>query len=221
MRSMSTRNLGLNDILSSPLLPDYAEVINERLRSERQRRQRFYAEMSDEHKMEFIEGEVVMHSPARNWHLVTKMHVVALLHMHVRIHKLGEIRNEKCLCVFPRNDYEPDVVFFGAEKAALLQPDTLKFPVPDLAVEVLSESTEQRDRGVKFTDFEAHGVREYWISDPEEQTVEQYVLRDGAFHLAMKSATGELRSEIVRGFTVPVAAIFNEAANLAALRAML
>ena len=218
---MSNRNLCLNDILSSPLLPDYAEVINERLRSERQSRQRFYAEMSDEHKMEFIEGEVVMHSPARNWHLVAKFNVTTLLGTYARIHKLGQVRDEKCLCVFPRNDYEPDVVFFGPEKAALLQPDTLKFPVPDLAVEVLSESTEQRDRGVKFTDFEAHGVREYSIIDPEEQIVEQYVLRDGAFHLEMKSATGELRSEIVRGFAVPVAAIFNEAANLAALRAMM
>ena len=55
--------------------------------------------MSDEHKMEFIEGEVIMHSPARNWHLVAKMNLTALLNMFVRIHKLGEVRDGKCLCV--------------------------------------------------------------------------------------------------------------------------
>lgn len=137
------------------------------------------------------------------------------------IHKLGVVFVEKCLCVFPRNDYEPDIVFFGPEKAAALKPETLKFPVPDLAVEVLSESTESRDRGVKFTDFEAHGVREYWIIDPEARVVEQYVLREGAFLLAMESGTGELSSRVVTGFTIPVAAIFDEAANLAALRAMM
>ena len=211
----------LDAILASPSLPDYAEVINARLREERQRRQRFYAEMSDEHKMEFIEGEVIMHSPARNWHLVAKMNLVALLNMHVRIHKLGAVRDEKCLCVFPRNDYEPDIVFFGPEKAAALQPDQLKFPVPDLAVEVLSESTERRDRGVKFADFEAHGVREYWIIDPETLTLEQYVNEDGVFRLQTKSGSGELRSTAVPGFCIPIPAIFDDDAHLAAMRALL
>ena len=210
----------LDAILSSPYLPEYAEVINARLREEHQKRQRFYAEMSDEHKMEFIEGEVVMHSPARNWHLVAKKHLLALLDMHVRIQKLGEVRDEKCLCVFPRHDYEPDIVFFGPEKAATIQPDTLKFPVPDLAVEILSDSTEARDRGIKFADYEGHGVSEYWIIDAEAQTLEQYVLRDGAFHLQTKSSTGEVHSTAVAGFRIPIPAIFDDAANLAALRRM-
>jgi Uma2 family endonuclease len=211
----------LDAILSSPCLPDYAEVINARLREEHQRRQRFYAEMSDEHKMEFIEGEIILHSPARNWHLVAKKHLMALLDMHVRIQKLGHVVDEKCLCVFPRNDYEPDIVFFGPDKAATFKPDTLKFPVPDLAVEVLSESTEKRDRGVKFTDYEAHGVSEYWIIDPESQTLEQYVKREGAFQLQTKSGSGEVRSDVVPGFCIPIPAIFDDTANLAALRAML
>ena len=211
----------LDAILASPSLPDYAEVINTRLREERQRRQRFYAEMSDEHKMEFIEGEIIMHSPARNWHLVTKLNLASLLNLFVRIHKLGAVRDEKCLCVFPRNDYEPDIVFFGPEKAAALQPDQLKFPVPDLAVEVLSESTERRDRGVKFADFEAHGVSEYWIIDPETRTLEQYVNDAGTFRLQTKSGTGELLSTIVPGFCIPIPAIFNDDAHLAAMRAML
>ena len=49
-------------------------------------------------------------------------------------------------------------VFFGPDKLASLSPDTMKFPVPDLAVEVLSPSTEVRDRGVKFEDFASNGV---------------------------------------------------------------
>jgi Uma2 family endonuclease len=211
----------LDAILASPCLPEFAEAINARLCEERQRRQRFYAEMSDEHKMEFIEGEVILHSPARNWHLVARKHIMALLDLYVRIHKLGEVRDEKCLCVFPRNDYEPDIVFFGPEKAAAIQPDTLKFPVPDLAVEILSESTAARDRGVKFADFEAHGVREYWIIDPELKTLEQYIIREGRFVLEMKSGGGEVRSAAVPGFVMPVAAIFDDTANLASLRAML
>lgn len=218
---MTTALPDLEMILSSPCLPDIAETINRQLREESAMRTRFYQDMSDERKMEFIGGEIIMHSPARNWHLEAKKHLLALLDIHVRIHGLGEVRDEKCLCVFPRNDYEPDIVFFGPEKAAGFHPETLRFPVPDFVVEVLSDSTEVRDRGVKFKDFEAHGVREYWIIDPEIRVTEQYVLTDGAFELRMKSATGELVSEAVPGFRLPVAAIFDPAANLAALRFLL
>ena len=97
----------------------------------------------------------------------------------------------------------------------------MKFPVPDLVVEVLSESTEPRDRGVKFEDFQAHGVGEYWIVDAGRAVIEQYVLRGAAFELVLKSGSGELRSEVVPGFVVPVRAFFSAAENLAALREML
>ncbi len=70
------------------------------------------------------------------------------LHTFANIHRLGTVKSEKCLCVFPRNDCEPNVVFSGPEKAATLTPKTMKFPSPNLAVEMLSSSTEHRDRGV-------------------------------------------------------------------------
>ena len=134
---------------------------------------------------------------------------------------LGEVRDEKCLCVFPRNDYEPDVVFFGHEKSAAFTKQTMKFPVPDLAVEVLSDTTEQRDRGVKFEDYEAHGVREYWIVDAEAESVEQYVLEEGVFRLLLKSGSGDIESRVVTGFRIPIRAIFDSATNLETLRRLL
>jgi len=94
-------------------------------------------------------------------------------------------------------------------------------PHPDLAVEVLSKSTEKNDRGVKFEDFAAHGVGEYWIIDTDTETIEQYLLKDHTFELRMKAGSGELVSEIVVGFEIPVKAIFDEQANLAALRELL
>ena len=158
--------LNLEPILHSPRLPDIAAVLNERLRDETARRERFYEEMSDDQKVEFIDGEVVMHSPARNRHLTAKLNLTRLISTFVDQHGLGVVRDEKCLCVFPRNDYEPDIVFFGTEKVSRFHSNTMKFPVPEFAVEVLSETTEHRDRGVKFEDYEAHGVQEYWIIDP-------------------------------------------------------
>ena len=137
------------------------------------------------------------------------------------IHGLGKVRGNGSLCVFPRNDYEPDVVFFGREKAAKIRRKTLKFPVPDFVCEVLSDSTAKRDRGVKFADYEAHGVREYWIVNPDRREVEQFVLEKGRYVLRMKSRTGEVASAAIKGFRAPLAAFFERKANLAALRKML
>ena len=215
--------LDLEPILHSPRLPDIAAMFNERLREEAELRERFYEEMSDDQKVEFIDGEVVMHSPARNRHLTTQLGLAKLLDTFVEKNNLGAVRVEKCLCVFPRNDYEPDIVFFGPEKASRFHSETMKFPVPDFAVEVLSETTERRDRGVKFEDYEAHGVQEYWIIDPTEgrEAVEQYVFEDGAFQLRLKSGSGEIASQVIPNFRIPIRAIFDTKENLAALKAIL
>ena len=97
----------------------------------------------------------------------------------------------------------------------------MKFPVPDFVAEVLSPTTEHRDRGVKFEDYEAHGVREYWIVDAEAESVEQYVLEEAAFRLLLKSGSGDIESRVVTGFRIPIRAIFDSATNLETLRRLL
>jgi Uma2 family endonuclease len=86
---------------------------------------------------------------------------------------------------------------------------------------VLSRSTESRDRGVKFEDYAAHGVREYWIIDPDNQIIEQYIERQGRYELAGKFNQGNIRGVVIEGLDMPVNAAFDQQANLAALRTLL
>ena len=120
-----------------------------------------------------------------------------------------------------RNDYEPDIVFFSKTKARHFKRSQTRFPAPDFIVEILSPSSVQTDRGVKFEDYAAHGVAEYWIIDPAKKTLEQYLLEGGAYRLALKARTGTVRSRAVKGFEIPVAAIFGRRANLDSLRRLL
>lgn len=205
----------------SPRLPEAMNLLQSQMQDEKQRRRKFYEEMTPEQKIEFIDGDVILHSPARNRHLDVTIRVATLMKTYVSLHKLGEVKVEKCLCVFPRNDYEPDVVFFGSDKAANLLPDTMKFPVPDLAVEVLSNSTEGRDRGVKFEDFAANGVGEYWIIDADDSVIEQYLLRSDTYELKLKSSSGRLQSEVIKGLEIEVEALFDEGKNLEMLRTLM
>lgn len=126
---------------------------------EQSRRQRFYEEMTEEQKLEFIQGEVIVHSPARKNHLDATGNIYTLLNLFVKQHRLGSVFSEKALIQLTRNDFEPDVCFFKQKKAKQFQEDQLFFPAPDLVVEVLSKSTKKRDRGIKFEDYQLHEVR--------------------------------------------------------------
>ena len=211
----------LAPLLDSPALPALVERLQRTLTDEAERRTAFRDSLTSEEKAEFINGEVVVHSPARAAHIDATKRLFKLLDTYVQVHGLGWVGVEKALIGLTRNDYEPDVCFFGRDKADWIEPKTLLFPAPDLVVEVLSSSTERRDRGVKHADYAAHGVDEYWIVDAERETVEQHLLEGEAYDLAVKSGTGEVTSRAVEGFVVPVRAVFDATANLAALRAVL
>ena len=50
---------------------------------------------------------------------------------------------------------------------------------PDLIVEILSPSTQSRDRLIKLELYQRAGVREYWLVSPEEQTVQVLLFTNG------------------------------------------
>ncbi len=210
------------DLVSSPTLALQLEELQRMLADETQKREAFIDAIQPHEKGEFINGKVIMHSPARAAHVEITCRLVTLLRAHTQQHRLGKVLSEKAMISLTRNDYEPDVCFFGKEKSAAIHPDSLRLAAPDLAAEVLSPGTEARDRGVKMDDYAAHGVAEYWIIDPDAETVEQYVSDDSEpYALRMKSSTGMLVSVAVEGFTVPVRALFDDEANVAALRDLL
>ena len=190
---------------------------------EQKARKRFYESIEDGQKVEFINGEIIVHSPDTLKHVEIRKRLTNLLNNFAISHDLGLVGDEKLLIALTRNDYMPDVVFFLKEKEAALEGDQSKFPAPDFAAEVLSSSTRRRDRGVKFEDYAAHGVREYWILDPDARTVEKYVLNALGRYALEKKASGEeeVRSEVMPGFKAPANAFFNDRANLAALRRLL
>ena len=207
----------LEPLLQSPRLPLLLVELNDLFARERDARERFRDELTPSEKGEFINGEVIMHSPARYQHTNVRGLLARLLSAHADRHGLGWVGDEKVLVTLTRNDFEPDIVFYGREKAAALKPDQLEFPAPDLIVEVLSETTEARDRGVKLQDYAAHGVREYWLVDPEREFIEQHDLVGDRYALRVKQTDGTLRSQIVAGFAVPVRAVFDRDLNLRTL----
>jgi len=209
------------ELSQMPQLPLVVRQLEALLAAEQPRRQEFYRTMSEDDKVEFINGEVVFQSPVKYRHSHAGENLFVLLKAFVDKHGLGDVGHEKLLVSLTRNDYEPDICYWQPATARQFTPDQMRFPAPDLVVEVLSPSTEAIDRDTQFKDYEAHGVTEYWLIDADAEVIEQYVLRDGQYVLAMKSRSGTLTSVAVVGFNIPVRAIFEASANLAALSDML
>ncbi len=211
----------LEQLFHSPRLALYSRQIQSALSEEQEKRERFYEEITEDQKAEFINGEIIVHSPVRIEHTIVGKLLLKALDTYVQIHHLGFVGYEKMLISLTRNDYEPDVCFWKNDKASEFRPGQSKFPAPDFISEVLSPGTKKTDRTTKWEDYAAHGVGEYWIIDPAAQIVEQYLLDKSCYRLHVKADSGVLKCQAVSGFDIPFRALFDEAENLAALRGIL
>lgn len=217
------------DLLEAPdakLVIERAQAI---LADEAQRRRAFREWLRDDIKAEFINGEVIMHSPVKRRHLDASKYLENLLQNFVLINDLGVVDSEKALVGLTRNDYEPDICYWNSETASSFEDDQMEHPAPDLIVEILSKSTTGRDRatsveGVKFEDYAAHGVQEYWIIDPVRKSVEQYQLDEPTMAFASVATLyidDILNALTVSGFQIPVRAIFDKKTNLDTLQVLM
>jgi len=210
----TTNNPLITELLKSPSLCKYSEFINKTIEQEMEKREEFYNKITEQDKAEFINGEVIMHSPVKYKHNVIGKLLLKLLDTYVQINDLGFVGYEKIMVTLTRNDYEPDLCFFTKDKSVDFTDNQMQFPTPDFVVEILSPTTESIDRKIKFEDYAVHGVKEYWIIDPDKEILEQYVLENGIYNLNLKSGNGIVSSIVINGFEIDIKAIFNEETNL-------
>ncbi|MBA2521337.1 MAG: Uma2 family endonuclease [Chloroflexia bacterium] len=101
---------------------------------------------------------------------------------------------------------QPDLLYIGPDRPeAFASPPAIQ-GAPDLAIEILS-SNRHHDLVVKLGYYEQAGVREYWIVDPEVETLTLYVLVDGRF-VEQPHDGNVSRSVVLPGLEVNIAAIF-------------
>ncbi|HIE26558.1 TPA: Uma2 family endonuclease [Candidatus Poribacteria bacterium] len=218
LRSEKVRSTLLEQLIQSPKLPLYLKQLQEFLDKEQQKREEFYQMIAESDKAEFINGEVVFQSPVKLQHDAVSGALFSLIRTFVAMRDLGYVGHEKIMVSLTRNDYKPDICFFSKTKSEQFLPEQTRFPAPDFIVEVLSDSTETKDRETKFEDYAAHGVSEYWLVDPSREFVEQYILQGESYELLIKSNSGCLTSAVITDFEIPIRAIFDEKENLKALQ---
>ncbi|MBO0934934.1 Uma2 family endonuclease [Fibrella sp. HMF5335] len=200
--------LTVETLLQAPNLRSLLDETEKAWQDEQRRRHEFWADADEGVKAEFILGEIIYHSPVYGRHWMASTNITRRLLPFVYDNRLGMVGYKKVMVRMTRNDYEPDICFWNDDIASSFGQKQSAFPSPDFIVEILSDSTKDRDYGVKMTDYALHGVREYWIVDVDNEAIEQYLLSGTEFTLAQKLKDGTLAAEAIPGFAIAVKDVF-------------
>jgi len=108
---------------------------------------------------------------------------------------------------------EPDLLYISNERKQVILTPKHVTGAPELVIEVASPSTRARDETVKRRLFERQGVLEYWVVDPDLQTVRIYLLQDGTFGRPIELARERedvLSTRFLPGLELALTRIFPE-----------
>lgn len=160
----------------------------------------FEAWCDEDVKAEYVDGEVIVHSPVSTRHSDVVLFLAGLMRIIVQQHDLGRVLGpELQVRLRPGLRRVPDLLFVAKERADMIQP-TLVEGAPDLIVEIVSPDSVERDWREKYLECQAAGVGEYWVVDLEYQRMAVYRLDEQGRYQAVPAEEGVYRSQVLPGF---------------------
>jgi len=166
--------------------------------------------MDGEHQhAEWEDGVTIIFMPATPRHQDIVTFLATLIRLFSEFFQLGRVYTAPVeMKVSPTsNAREPDLLFVVNEHLGWIDEKRLAGPA-DLAVEVISPESVSRDQKRKKQEYEAAGVKEYWVLDSRTRTqqTEFWVLdANGRYQAGQVDADGIYRSTVLKGFWLDVA----------------
>ncbi|GAX60732.1 hypothetical protein SCALIN_C13_0249 [Candidatus Scalindua japonica] len=160
-------------------------------------------------RYELIEGELIMNPSPVTYHQWISRKIGFELEKFVEKKKLGYVFNAPLDVYFDdTNLLQPDIFFIAINRLGIIAEKNIQ-GAPDLTIEILSEATAYKDFVKKKKIYAKYGVKEYWIVDPVERTIDLYTLKETAFVPAKSFTKNEIfESVLLHGFTMNLENIF-------------
>jgi Uma2 family endonuclease len=191
-------------ILDDDLRRRLLEALLEPAQPRRMTYEEFLAWADEDTLAEWVNGEVVITSPAGYKHQDIANFLLSILRAFAEAHQLGSVLSAPFQMKLERSGREPDLLFVAREHLDRLKETYLDGPA-DLVVEIVSPESLGRDRGEKFYEYEQAGIPEYWLIDPQREQAEFYQLDErGRYRLIWPDAGGVYRSKVLEGFWLRV-----------------
>jgi len=132
---------------------------------------------------EIVDGDHYMSPAPSTKHQTVSRRIQFQLYTQIELKGLGQVFNAPTdVELAPHDIAQPDILVVLQRNARMVSTKRIR-GVPDLIIEILSDSNPDHDRVLKLEMYQRVGVPEYWIVDPEEEFVEAYVLAEGRLKL--------------------------------------
>jgi Uma2 family endonuclease len=165
----------------------------------------------DGKRYEIIEGELLVSRAPNLTHQRVSGNLFAAFRGYLDHNPIGEILATPGVIFSEFSGVIPDVVFVSNERRAEIAAGERIMGAPDLIIEIVSPGAEneRRDRIAKRQLYGKYGVKEYWVVDPYNRTIEVYLFKEKSLRLhATYAEADEVISSVLPGFTCKVENIF-------------
>ena len=171
---------------------------------------RDYLLLPEQDRRELIEGDFYAVPAPSFRHQTISRDLGTLLWDFVKTNNLGVVLWAPVDVVLSEESVvQPDILFVSNERREIITEDNIH-GAPDLAVEILSPSTADRDKELKLRLYAQAGVREYWIVDPDERSVQVMELGSSGYTSIHGYTSGNASSPLLPGLELSLDEVFAE-----------
>ena len=160
---------------------------------------------------ELIAGVPVRRPGHVSQHQLASAHIFYPLSVFIKKNDLGVFYTAPLDVVFNQeNALMPDLFFISKQREYIIDPEGVVEGVPDMVIEIIMPCTARYDRGDKKDLYERFQVKEYWIADPNNKSIEVYNLKKGRYKLVSYAAIeGAIESVVLPGLDLKLEDIFS------------
>ncbi|MBI5181890.1 MAG: Uma2 family endonuclease [Nitrospirae bacterium] len=156
---------------------------------------------------QLIGGELIMTPAPIPYHQKILGKIFFEMNKFVEKNNLGDVYISPIDVYFSQTDvYQPDIIFISKDRLNIIGEKKIEGP-PDLVIEILSPATAYYDLRIKKDVYEKSGVKEYWIVDPMQKTIEVFINKNGKFE-SLGNLKDVVKSSLIEGFNIEVREIF-------------
>jgi Uma2 family endonuclease len=160
----------------------------------------------DGRRHEIIDGEHYVNPAPSTYHQTVSKRLQYQLYTQIELRGLGILFDAPVDVQLSDHDIvQPDLVIILNPKKTIITPTKIK-GIPDLIIEIISPSSVDNDRKLKKIRYEKTGVPEYWVVDPAEHSLEQWVLQDAQYRL--QPASDDVRPSVIDGIIVRLSEVW-------------
>lgn len=170
----------------------------------------FCALIREDQKADLLDGVIYMASPENTDANELFVWLIYLMAGVAEVNEAGKVYGSRVACrLDDKNAPEPDLLFVSKDRLNVVHRGGIE-GAADLAVEIVSPDSVERDYKKKRAKYEKAGFREYWIIDEKLKEVTLLRLDSKGKYREVKPRKGVLASEVLPGFWLRIDWLWQE-----------